>query len=213
MDIERANYLRWEQGMYLRFRRMRDFLVVPIVEVLVRVGASADMITYLGGILMATTLWTVAANRVLAAWTVVSAFVSDSLDGAVARRLGTQSDKGKFKDVVLDSVTWTLFMVGIDVAKLGSTSIIALSIYFMLLFKSLTILNRAQKYESDWKFHPVAGFTAVMASYIVYVAFLIQVFLGIAILSQTIWVSFLIAVCGSIYQYRVAILHDVTIRK
>jgi CDP-diacylglycerol--glycerol-3-phosphate 3-phosphatidyltransferase len=73
------------------------------IELCLRLGLSADVVTYLSLLFTAGGALAVGAGRMaLGGWILVLAFCCDAWDGMIARRTGTSSPSGEFLDATVD---------------------------------------------------------------------------------------------------------------
>ncbi|MDX1998065.1 MAG: CDP-alcohol phosphatidyltransferase family protein [Thermoanaerobaculia bacterium] len=161
---------RWDDRAYFAVRRLRDRLVAPLVAT-VRGPLPAWWVS-LGGVLAAaSTLWTAKDRPLLALAGFSLALLADVLDGAVARRNGTASGRGKWIDHACDAATFALLVgsavgAGYVAGGLGALAGVAAT---GLVAAALAAARRRD--PVGFRSHPRAGFLAHLPKLPFYVAF------------------------------------------
>jgi CDP-diacylglycerol--glycerol-3-phosphate 3-phosphatidyltransferase len=112
-----------------RWRHAVDRTTQPVGSALVRIGVSADVLTFVGLVMAGATAVVVATGHFV--WAIVMLFptgLPDLFDGPVAKASGTASVRGAFFDSVSDRVADALILGGIAwylVARHHGTSVLA----------------------------------------------------------------------------------------
>ncbi len=163
----------FEESLYLRVRHWRGALVYPFVVFFSALGVSANLMSYFGLALVLVSVYVMHSNLSLALTLFVIALFADNLDGEIARYRGTASDHGKFTDVVIDNVTFSVFMLGMAYAGFVSALLAGSVIYTMLLCKVLMVVKKNVHKESDWLIKPYAGFFPNFFVYVLYTTFIV----------------------------------------
>ena len=173
------NIGRWlEEDFYLWGRNIRDVITYPIVRALAALGIHPDVLTYVGIISMLGFVYFVGHDPKDACLCLAFTLAMDSIDGALARHLHTQSDKGKFVDVFADSLNFTLFVIGLLHASLVTSITAILYTYFMVVVRILLIIRKNIHKESDWLIRPAAGCIIVTSIGVPYFLFLVYTLTG-----------------------------------
>ena len=85
------------------------------------------------------------------AWIVISiSIILDAFDGTVARYHKIASDRGKFIDVLVDQVTFSLICLGLIRLLPKLTLVIATSAIFIPLVYLITMVYKNENKPSDW---------------------------------------------------------------
>ena len=159
-----------EKG-YRRFAELRDFLFRPIAKGLTSLGLGAAFVSNSGIFLMLGFIFFVRTKPLWALAFLVSAASMDFVDGVVARYQHTDSDKGKFVDMVADNVIFSLFVVGLAYAGLATGVWPVAVAYFMVMSKLFRVVHNAFDYNSDWHFKCIAGFLPNVIAGLVYFSY------------------------------------------
>ena len=99
----------------------------------------------------------------------------DMLDGSLARYQGNSSDKGKFLDMTVDSISITLLVLGLTIVSIVNPINGAIFIYLMLITIIFAVFLNNTKIKSDWFFHARAGYLANIPKDIIYFLFVFWV--------------------------------------
>lgn len=171
---------RWlEEDVYLKIRNIKDIITYPIIRVLAGMGVHPDLLTYLGVLSMLGFIYFVDHDPLSACACLAATLVMDSLDGALARYLHIDSDRGKFVDIFADNLNFTLFVIGLLYASLIDGVTAVLFTYFMLLTRVLLIFRKNVGQKSDWIIRPAAGTVIVLSIGPSYFLFLVYALTGI----------------------------------
>lgn len=198
--------MRWleklEEEIYLHIRTVRDFVTYPVIRVLAALGVQPDTLTYTGILFMIGFIYFANHDPIRASVCLAIAIVMDSFDGALARHLHTQSDKGKFVDIFADNLNFTLFIVGLLYASLISGIAAVLFTYFMLVVRILLIIRKNVDKETDWVIRPLAGGITVVCIGTSYLLFLAFTFTGKNYLEVSSLFFSLVLIVKTIIEYR-----------
>jgi CDP-diacylglycerol---glycerol-3-phosphate 3-phosphatidyltransferase len=89
-----------------KIRTHVDRVALPIGRIVGSIGLTANAITVAGTVVSGIACWFIATGRpVLGAWILAGGSLFDTLDGAVAKSMGTTSVAGAFLDSTLDRVS------------------------------------------------------------------------------------------------------------
>ncbi len=130
------------------WQRMRQRFLSPIAFVLVRLGISADMLSFASVVLGIGFFLFVPFQFTVAFWLLIASLVCDSLDGVEARLTGTNTVRGSFTDVFCDQL-----VVAFTVAGMAWKGLIhpALAVIFVSVYTSLVmflVLHRLLRVSS-----------------------------------------------------------------
>ena len=192
----------WEEATYKSIALKRSRFFRPIAVVLAKLGFTHNVLSYMGVVSMIAFVVVVGEHRVLAFWLMVLMLLFDQLDGALARYQKTDSDRGKFVDVVVDSTTFSLFIAGLMGAGLISGLAGGIYIYFGLLSRVLMIIRNNIGRNNDWLFYAGAGILPSTFIYATYALFGLSVLFDLNYLqSSTVIFSWLL-VLKSVTDYK-----------
>jgi phosphatidylglycerophosphate synthase len=130
------------------WQRMRQRFLSPIAFVLVRLGISADMLSFASVVLGIGFFLYAPFQFTVAFWFLIASLVCDSLDGVEARLTGTNTVRGSFTDVFCDQL-----VVAFTVAGMAWKGLIhpALAVIFVSVYTSLVmflVLHRLLRVSS-----------------------------------------------------------------
>ncbi|MBI2013854.1 MAG: CDP-alcohol phosphatidyltransferase family protein [Candidatus Colwellbacteria bacterium] len=174
-----------EEKMYYWLRDIREPLIRPIVKVLAFFRVHPSALSFAGVFLMLGFIYFVGTNPLMSFYFLLAALAMDAFDGGLARYLKVDSDKGKFTDVLVDNLNFTLFIIGLTAVSLVSGAAGAAYVYFMLLARVLMVVRKNLGRVSDWLIRPMAGAFPNVLAYLSYAIFTVYVFTGADYLNIT----------------------------
>lgn len=160
-----------EQRAYFRIRRWRDRLVRPLAGGLGRLRVPASGISGLGVAAAASTLVTAPSSPRMALAGFALALVADMLDGAVARRHGTASSRGKWIDHACDTATFLLLVASAVLSRHASWQVGACAVGATSALLGVALAAARRRDPVLFREHPRAGFFAHLPKLFFYVAF------------------------------------------
>ncbi len=163
----------FEEHLYVQARGWRSAIVRPAVVFFSAIGISADLMSYIGLGLVFLSVSFMSTQVTTALVILLIALFADNLDGEIARYRGTASDKGKFTDVVVDNVTFTVFMLGMAYAGFVSGLLAGIVVYAMLLCRTFMVIKKNVSKQSDWLIKAYAGFFPNFFVYVLYASFIL----------------------------------------
>ncbi len=172
---------------YLRIMRVRDAVLMPLTRLWAALGVTPNTLSGAGVLVMAGFAATAKNSPSWAVFMLVLAMLLDLNDGALARYLKVDNDRGKFTDMVCDSLVYTLFVVGMLHAGLLTPAAGLLLAYFMLLSKVMRSIWNASFLQTDWRFKTVAGFVPNCVVGVTYAIFFINIATGYNALRHVAW--------------------------
>lgn len=129
----------------------------PIIKLLTFMGIGADAISYTGVAVMFAFVLVVPHNPVAGFWLLFARMLLDVIDGPLARYQKTDSDRGKFVDVLMDNTGFALFILGVTRVGLMHGSSAVAYLFLTELVVVLMIIRYNFKHRSDWFFQASAG--------------------------------------------------------
>jgi len=171
---------QWEDKIYYASRRLREPLLRPVVRVFALFRFTPEAVAYLGIFFVVLSIYFLKESLEVSLCFLAVALLMDLLDGSLARYSGIESDSGKFVDVLVDNVIFTLFVAGLVWAGFLSGLVATLYVYFMLLAKVLIVFKRniITGNRGDWLINPKVGAFPNVFVYLSYIIFAFQVFFG-----------------------------------
>lgn len=163
-----------EEKIYSTLVAIRTSFFKPANRLLTAIGVNADILSYLGVLVMVGYIFALPDNLMLAFWLLFVRMIIDIMDGPLARFQHTDSDRGKFVDVLMDNLAFALFIFGI--VRSGLLDGLTGSIYLFAteLVVLLMIIRYNFKHKSDWYFYASAGsypYNFIYASYLLFTVY------------------------------------------
>ncbi len=176
----------WDERAYQSIALKRSRFFRPAAAVLAALRITPDVISYAGVGAMAAFVLVINHSLTVAFWLMIAMLICDQLDGAVARLQKTTSDRGKFVDVLADSTSFSLFMVGLIHVGLVGAAAGAMLIYLVVLTRVLAAIRKNAGRSSDWLFYAGAGPFPSTFIYCLYGLFGLEVFAAFDRLAGTV---------------------------
>jgi phosphatidylglycerophosphate synthase len=160
-----------EQRLYLGIRRWRDQLVRPLASGLGHLRVPAWVVSALGVAAAASTVVTapVSPRRALLGFGL--ALLADMVDGAVARRHGTASGRGKWIDHACDSATFLLLVAAATVSGHVARTVAAAAVVATSALQATAFAVAWHRDPRLFREQPRAGFFAHLPKIAFYLAF------------------------------------------
>ena len=135
-------------------RKIRDRLFKPILRILTKIGITANKISNFKLIVFIPFLFFVKSNIKLAFLFVLFSFLSDILDGPLARYQKTQSDKGKFLDIFGDFSVYLLIILNLFFLEVMNNNLLVYHLFIFPLVMILSTLKKQENEKTDWIIKP-----------------------------------------------------------
>lgn len=164
-----------EEKIYNLRIKITEALFRPIIKALTFLGLNADILSYLGPVLMVIFIFVLPQHVMLGFWLVIGRMLADLIDGPLARHQKTDSDRGKFVDVMMDNLAFALFIFGVVRAGLltglnGSIYLFATELVVILMIIRYNFKHK----NSSWFFFASAGsfpYNLIYLSYLLYAVY------------------------------------------
>ncbi len=159
-----------ERQGYLAFRRLRDVLLAPAAAGLVACRVPAWAVS-VAGVAAAASLF-----RSLPRWPwialagLVLCQVADMLDGAVARRAGTASGRGKLVDQACDAAAFAALALAVGASGLARRDLAVAAAVACTLTVAVALACAARRDPEAFRANPRAGFAAHVPKLAVFLA-------------------------------------------
>ncbi|MBO0793998.1 MAG: CDP-alcohol phosphatidyltransferase family protein [Ktedonobacteraceae bacterium] len=136
------------------WQNLRQRLLLPVAQLLVRLGISPDILSYssvlfcVGFFLLAPLYYTIAF------WLLIASVICDGLDGVEARLIGKNTARGGFTDMFCDQ-TGLVFVVAGMAWRNALNPVLAL--FFVYVYTALVIfllLHQLLQVSSRWIIRP-----------------------------------------------------------
>jgi len=133
------------------FYKFRARYFRPILELLADLKITPNQITVFRFLFIVPIAYYFCLNNVIAAGIFYIIFgLLDLFDGALARYLNKQNDKGRFLDSFVDNFLYCFLILGFIYIKAASPSILAFNILLELAVQTLATIKNAPNFTSDW---------------------------------------------------------------
>lgn len=161
-----------------RFQRYRSVAYRSGVILLSKIGITADIITnarlFLGILFIPLFL----THRLWAAVLMIGILFLDTVDGTLARHRNEASDRGKFLDVMVDHIVYSL-TVGMLLFLPANPMFVVYNLFITPVVYLLATIKREEFKESDWliKAYPRLSYLkgAVVLAFFAFVFFQVNV--------------------------------------
>lgn len=160
-----------EEKIYYPLAKLRTVVFRPANRFFTALHVNADMLSYFGVLLMVMFVAVAPTHAVAGFWLIVGRMFADIMDGPLARYQKTDSDRGKFVDVLMDNLGFALFVFGVIRAGWLDGFIGSIFLFLTALVVVLMIIRYNLKHKSRWYFYASAGslpYNFVYATYILY---------------------------------------------
>ena len=191
----------WDDRLYKSIALQRSFYFRPIAIVLSKLGVTPNIVSYLGVLLMVAFIFEISRSLSGAAYLLAGQLICDQIDGAIARYKHTDSDRGKFIDVLADTTVFALFLTGLVRIGLVHATTGAIFMYVILLVRALGIIRKNLNHKSDWLFFAGAGPLTSTLTFTFYGLFFLHVISGFAHLQAAAELFAGIAILGCLGEY------------
>ncbi len=145
---------------YLAFRRLRDLLLAPAAAGLVACRVPAWAVSVAGVAWAATLFWSLPDHPGWALTGLLLCQSSDMLDGAVARRAGTASGRGKLIDQSCDAAAFAALTLAAGARGLASGGPALAAAIACTLSVATALARAARRDPGAFRANPRAGFAA-----------------------------------------------------
>lgn len=169
-------WLHLEQTVYHAFARLRDIALAPLSSLLTHARINPNMVSLFGVIMALLFAILIRRHHLLATICLALAILADLVDGPLARHQATASDRGKVIDMVSDTSTFAIVVIGLIYANFLSGALGLTYLASMLISKILRIIYHTDYLTTDWLFRPVAGFLPGLFVTVTYVLTLLSFF-------------------------------------
>lgn len=188
---------RWYQAIAAwKLRVLR-----PLVRLLAWVGATPDAVSYAGLAMLAGYLALLPRSPRGALAFLLLNILCDGLDGSLARYRGLTSDHGKFTDMLCDSISFTVVVLGLMLAGIVNPILGAVYIYVSLVMEVLAIIREQRRAASEWLLSPRAGAFAHLFKSLTYLLVVLWALAGVNVWDPAIGLFTLGTIAAAIYHY------------
>lgn len=191
----------WDDRIYKTIAVRRSQFFKPVAIALSKLGISPNTVSYLGVLFMVGFVFELNRSLSSGAWLMVGMLLCDQIDGAIARYHHTDSDRGKFIDVLCDTTSFALFLVGLIRVGLIHATTGAVFMYVILLVRLLGVIRKNINRKSDWLFFAGAGPLTSTLTFVFFGLFFLKVFGVFDHLQATAEIFSAIAIAGCLSEY------------
>lgn len=160
----------FERRGYLAFRRLRDAALAPAAAGLAACGVPSWTLSALSVALAATLFWSLPAHPAWALAAIGLSQAADMLDGAVARRAGTASGRGKLLDQACDAAAFAALALAAGARSLAPAGLALVAAVACTLSVAAALAHAARRGPDAFRSNPRAGLAAHLPKLPVFLA-------------------------------------------
>ena len=128
------------------------------------------------------------------AWILISlSIILDAFDGTVARYQKIASDRGKFIDVLVDQITFSLLCLGLIRLLPELSLVLAISAFVIPLVYVMTMVYKNENKPSDWIIKPKARLTIYKIIFLVLIVSYVTHLVAFTIIRVLLWSEIIVA--------------------
>ena len=150
-------------SLSVRFQGYRGIIFGPILAILHRLGLTANILTnirlFLGVVFL---FWFYYGDEFSAALFLLFILLLDTFDGALARFQNKACDRGKFLDILIDSVIYSFTILALFKFEINSF-LLAYNIFIIAVTYLLGTVKKQEFNKSDWIIRPHAQLSYLKA--------------------------------------------------
>ena len=180
------------------FRKVREKILKPLLKLLYKDHITPHYITNLRLILAIAFFLIFNPYRTISLVIITFALLLDMLDGPLARYEHFSSDRGKFLDMVIDSIGYLVIILTFVYFNVNSL-LIAIHIAAINYAYLLAIIKKNESKKSDWIIHPTANSTYLKILPII--AFYAFHLFGINYLELSLYIATSLCILAFAYYY------------
>lgn len=179
----------------------RGLIFKPFLQLCERCHISANTITIFRLALAILFPFLIIAHPTLA-WTLITISIAlDAVDGSIARFTGSDTDRGKFIDVMADELTFALLYFG-TLRLLPDLSLPLSATAWIILFLYLMgMVNRNEHTPSDWIIKPKVQYTIYKVLFILLVIGTLAHWWSNTMTIKGLWLLTFLAGCHFLFHY------------
>ena len=150
-------------NLNLKFQRYRCVVFKPLLIVFHRLGLTANILTNVRLLLGVVFLfWFYYGDGFSAALFLLFILFLDTFDGALARFQNRSSDRGRFLDILIDSVIYSFTILALFKFEINSF-LLAYNIFIIAVTYLLGTVKKQEFNKSDWIIRPHAQLSYLKA--------------------------------------------------
>ena len=138
------------------FRKLRQLFFSSFIVLLSKMNITPNGICFLKVVLGVVYVIILKYNLIWALGVLILAFITDVFDGPLARYTKTDSDRGKFIDVLTDHLLYTLFLFGLILHGFVNPILFSYTIVIIPILYLMIIINKNETIKTDWIINPSA---------------------------------------------------------
>jgi phosphatidylglycerophosphate synthase len=134
MEKEDLNYFsEKEKKSMCKFKDSRNKIFLPISKVLMKLGLTANIISYIGLFMLMGFIYYVLSNPIVASIFLFLHVIIDAFDGPLARLMKQDGNSGAFTDIICDHTGMVIVIITLIWANLINPVIASVYIYVYTL--------------------------------------------------------------------------------
>lgn len=136
------------------------------------------------------------------AWTLITVSIAlDAVDGSIARFAGSDTDRGKFIDVMADELTFALLYLGILRLLPELTLPLSACAGMILFLYMMGMVNRNEHTATDWIIKPKVQYTGYKIVFIIFVIGELVSWWSSDLTGNGLWILTFLAAVHFIFHY------------
>ena len=157
------------------FKRFRTTYLYPIARVLVKMGCTADFISFIGFLMIFGFVYFIEKNPTTAVIFILLHIIFDGLDGPIARISKKDGSKGAFIDIIADHTGIIIATLGFMYYGLVQDLVGGIYIYLYTIMIVFTIIRNIMKIRPR---------LVIRSKWMIYILFIIYAFTNINYLNE-----------------------------
>lgn len=141
-------YSDFEKRFLGPWQGIRQLVLAPFVKILLRLGVTADMLSFTSAGLGVGFFLLVNVNFVLAFWLLIGSIILDGLDGVGARLMGKLTTRGAFTDMFCDQVVVVFSVAGLVWYGLVNPVLAILFVYVYTALVTFLVIHKLLQVSS-----------------------------------------------------------------
>lgn len=188
----------WEQKWKHKVDLLKTVPMRPLLWVLAKLGVRPNHVSVAGLLLMVAFPFVIRSHPVWALGCLVGEVVLDGLiDGSLSRYVNCASDRGKFVDVLCDTVSFVLLLTGLVVAGLVTPVVGLLYASCNVIYRIIAILKKNRP-GGDWIMPLFTGVFNGVTVGLVQISFAVWTFLPQVPVNEIVMVLLILTAAKSI---------------
>ena len=146
MSKEDLNYFAEKEKIKQnKFKDFRNKLLLPVSKILMKLGITADMVSYFGLVILVGFIYFAESNPIYASLFLLAHVCIDAFDGPLARLRKEEGNAGAFTDIIADHTGLIIVVCALIYFDLINAVLAAIYIYIYTVLIILIIVRNKMK--------------------------------------------------------------------